>query len=248
MHRFFCLSPNIKNKEINIIDKNLVHYIRDVLRLKAQEELVIFDEKAFEYNCRVIDVSKKISLRILDQRAAKKQPSQVSLTIACAIPKMTKMDDIVDKLTQLGVDRIIPMEAERVIMKLDKDKKIAKHKRWEKIALSATQQSQRTYLPIVEPIQDIHEVLHKTQDFDLKLIPVLIGERKSLKDVFSQSQPQPKSIIIFIGPEGDFTPNELDYAKKHGFIPVSLGDLVLRVDTAAIAVSSYIKLNRLNRF
>lgn len=240
MHRFFCTASCIKDKEIVIQDNGLTHYIRDVLRLRAGDKISIFDERAVEYNCEAIDITKNIRLKILEKKPSREQANKINLTIACAIPKMTKMDDIVDKLTQLGVDRIIPMESERVIVKLDKNRKIVKHKRWEKIALSATQQSQRTSLPIIEPIQQISEVLDKAASFDLKLIPILIGERRTLKDIFTNLEA--KNVLVFIGPEGDFTPVELELAKERGFTPATLGDLVLRVDTAAIAVASFIRL------
>jgi 16S rRNA (uracil1498-N3)-methyltransferase len=154
------------------------------------------------------------------------------------------MDDIVDKLTQLGVECIIPLETERGIVRLDKQKKIQRSQRWEKIALSAAKQSQGSRLVVIKPVSALKDVLLSVDDFDLKLMPTLEGERKSLKDVFSRGECIGiKKIIVLIGPEGDFTPGEVALAKKAGFIPVSLGERVLRVDTAAIAVASFIKLN-----
>lgn len=240
MHRFFVLSRNISSGKVTIVDKKQVHYIRDVLRLKADDKIIIFDDKGSEYSCVIEEIAEHIILNVKEKSLLLQKEKQIMITVACAIPKKSKMDDIIDKLTQLGVDRIIPMESQRVIVRLDKNKKIAKHKRWQKIALSATQQSQRISLPDIEPIQKINEVLNKAEGFDLKLIPILIGERQTLKDAVVKLRP--KNILVFIGPEGDFTPQELELAKGHGFVPVTLGDLVLRVDTAAIAVTSFIRL------
>jgi 16S rRNA (uracil1498-N3)-methyltransferase len=149
------------------------------------------------------------------------------------------MDDIIDYLTQLGVERIIPMWTERVVVKLDDDKTEARLKRWQKIAQSAAQQCQRSSIPIIESATNFGGAISDSQNFDLKLIPNLSGERRLIKDVLAQFTP--KSIIVLIGPEGDFTPEEVTLALSNGFIPVSLGDTVLRVATAAIAVASYIK-------
>ncbi|PIP18804.1 MAG: 16S rRNA methyltransferase [Candidatus Omnitrophica bacterium CG23_combo_of_CG06-09_8_20_14_all_41_10] len=180
-------------------------------------------------------------MRIKSRRIPGELNVKLRLTIACAIPKKSKFDDIVDKLTQLGVYRIIPLKTERVVVKLDKRKEELRSKRWNRIALSASQQSQRNNIPVVEPVQKFKDVLVRSKDFDLKLIPTLAGQRKSLPEVILSLLPMAK-ILVLIGPEGDFSDGEIKLALENGFIPVTLGDLVLRVDTAAIAVVSFIRL------
>lgn len=239
MHKFFSLSKCILDDLIIIEDKIQLHHIKDVLRLKLNERVIVFDEKGNEYNCLITKISSSIVLNIQARLPALKEQKGPQITVACALPKNSKFDDIVDKLTQLGVSRIIPLETERVVIKLDKDKKIARQKRWERIALSSSQQSKRTILPVIEAIKDIKQALSESASFDLKLIPTLSGEQRSLKEIFAR--PKPKNILILVGPEGDFTAEEVGLAEKAGCIPVSLGDLVLRVETAAIAVSSFIR-------
>ena len=168
------------------------------------------------------------------------KPAKVKITVACAIPKASKMDDIVDKLTQLGVDRIIPLETEREIIKLDKHKRIFRQARWKKIALNASRQSQRNTLPAIESIKNIKELLSQVDAYDLRLIPTLTGIREAFQEILTKAKA--KDILVFIGPEGDFTQEEINLAKRAGFIPVSLGDLVLRVETAAVAVASFIRI------
>jgi len=236
MHRFFYPSSNITHSRIVINDKEQAHHIKDVLRLKVKDAVTVFDDKGNEYIGAIEKLlPQSIILKIKDKHILM-TAKQLKITVACAIPKKSKMDDIVDKLTQLGVDRVIPLLTERVIVKWDKQKKMLQQKRWEKIALCASQQSQRNILPIIEPIKDVKEVLSESEGFDLKLIPTLTGERESLKEIFAKSKP--KNILVLIGSEGDFTPREVELAKKFGCIPVTLGDLVLRVETAAIAVAS----------
>jgi 16S rRNA (uracil1498-N3)-methyltransferase len=150
------------------------------------------------------------------------------------------MDAIIDKLTQLGVDRIIPMETSNVVVRLDAAKKATRLSRWRKISRSASKQSKRRCLPAIEPVSGLSSVLAAGVNYDLKLIPTLAGERRLLKDVVNSSNAG--NILVLIGPEGDFTPEEVRLACGKGAVPVSLGDSVLRVDTAAIAITSYLKL------
>lgn len=238
MYRFFLVQAKAIDGKIHFEDKEQIHHLKDVLRLKEQDKIIICDGKGNNYECAVEKIGEAVALKILHKMLTPK--SDFSLTVACAIPKKAKMDDIIDKLTQLGVDTIIPIETERVIVKVDDDKKLSRFKRWQKIAISSSQQSQRCNIPVIEPIQDIKEIIKKSGNFDLKLIPTLDGQRKKLRDVLLNRQT--KDIIALIGPEGDFSPQEVELAIKAGFIPISLGELVLRVDTAAIAVASYIRL------
>jgi 16S rRNA (uracil1498-N3)-methyltransferase len=241
MHRFYTTCQNISGDTILISDKNQVHHIRNVLRLKIKEEVVIFDDKGNEYSSIIEKIlPKSVIFKIKKKLKSFPQKNKLKITVACAIPKKSKMDEIIDKLTQLGVDRIIPLETQRVVIRLDEHKKILRQKRWQKIALNASLQSQRSNLPIIEPIRKIKEVLSKVQDFDLKLIPTLRGNRKSLRETLDKFKP--KNILVLIGPEGDFSPDEVESAKRAGFIPLSLGDLILRVETAAITVASFIRL------
>jgi 16S rRNA (uracil1498-N3)-methyltransferase len=240
MHRFYITAQNISQDKIILSDRDQVHHLKNVLRLKPKDRAIIFDAKGNEYNSIIEEIlDESVSFRIKSKH--KIFPSKGSwITVACAIPKNSKMDNIVDKLTQLGVERIIPLETQRVVIKLDEHKKILLHARWEKIAQNASRQSQRSRLPIIEPIKNIKEILSKREDFDLRLIPTLPGKRKSLKEIITKHKY--KNIIILIGPEGDFTPDEVESAKRVGFVPLSLGNLILRVETAAVAVVSFIRL------
>ena len=236
MHRFF--TDKITGDKAVITDREQLHHIKDVLRLKPGDEVDISDNTGGEYSGVITAIGKQqAELKV----TLKKTPREDSLklTIACAVPKNTRFDDIVDFLTQLGVERIIPMRTERVIIKLDKAREEEKHKRWIKIAQSAAQQSQRSRIPIIEPVTDIKDVIKDAAGDGLKLIPHLSGERKLIRDVLAGTKAD--SIIVLIGPEGDFTPEEVALALENGFMAVSLGDTVLRVGAAAVAVASYIK-------
>jgi 16S rRNA (uracil1498-N3)-methyltransferase len=227
-------------------DKEQVHHIKSVLHLKLKEPVVIFDKDGNEYSCLISGLEEKMVLEIKQRRIPDKSNTKAVFTIACAIPKKSKFDDIVDKLTQLGVARIIPLVTERVVVKLDHKKECLRLERWRKIAQSAAEQSQRRDIPVIDPVQKLKDILANSKDFDLKLIPTLAGLRKEIRDIFDSLEKEGGknkdiSILVLIGPEGDFSDEEINLAKDAGFIPVTLGDLVLRVDTAAIAVASLIR-------
>lgn len=245
MNRFFVEKISATDKFVILNDAVQLHHLRDVLRVRLNEMVAVFDRLSNEYLAAVVEInSDNVKLEIKEKRPP--NDLGIQITVACAIPKNVKMDDIIDKLTQLGVACIIPLQTERVIVKLDKSKKLQRFQRWEKIAISAVRQSQRSKFVLIKPVTDFKELIANTQGFDLKLIPTLENGGETLKNIFNQAARQFKKIILLIGPEGDFTPQEIALAKEAGFLPVSLGQQVLRVDTAAIAAVSFIKLNAEN--
>jgi 16S rRNA (uracil1498-N3)-methyltransferase len=239
MHRFY-LSQQETNGELTLSDTDQLHHLKDVLRLKAGDEVEVFDGRGGEYLCHIRSIEPtKVVLHV---KSARTVPlSGFKLAIGCAVPKNVKMDDIVDKLTQLGVDVIVPLRTERVVVKLEENSEAKLH-RWRKIALSAARQSGRPVLPEVADVMKLPEFLSLARDYETRLIPTLAGTRTRFQDALKSSRGG--GLAVLIGPEGDFTPGEIAQALSAGFVPVSLGDLVLRVDTAAVAVAACVRLGR----
>ncbi len=260
MIRLYWPKEKIGSRQILINERKQVHYLCDVLRLKLNQDIVVFDGEEYEYLCRIQGLSRRMLTLSIKEKAGIKSQWKTELVIACALPKQKKrFDDLVDKLSQLGVDRIVPMITERVIAGWNSIQKQRHLERWRKIAEQACNQSGRNRLAVIESIKGINQTLILLECYDLKLIPTLeIGKypsapdfmyinrssysktRKNLRDIFHSSLP--KRIAVLIGPEGDFTARELIQAEKAGFIPVSLGELVLRVDTAAVAIAAFLRL------
>lgn len=234
MTRVYCHSGSIKDNELIVTDPEQLHHLA-VLRLAPGEAVGAFDETGNEYECavRAIDTARLVLAVLRKLPAAARLPS---ITVAVAIPKHSKIDDIIDKLTQVGADRIIPLVSERVIVRLDHRDCGPRHRRWEKIALSATLQSRRNTIPRVDMPMLFPALLEESRGFDLKLIPTLDGRRQELKSVIQGAAPA--HILALIGPEGDFTPEETASACSAGFIPISFGPNVLRVETAAVYICS----------
>jgi len=241
MQRFYCPPQNITNEEIIIVDPQEVRHMKNSLRLRQGDKVNIFDGMGSEYHGRIKEISSKVVINDLVVIMPSSGRDVQKITIACAIPKNSRMDDIIDKLTQLRVDRVIPLITERVIVKLNKRKLAIRLARWKKIAISAAKQSQQSAVPSIDNIADIKSLLALSSNYQLKLIPTLEGERKELNQIFRESNY--KSILILIGPEGDFTKEEVSLCRDYGFIPVSLGESVLRVETAAVAILSFIRLS-----
>jgi 16S rRNA (uracil1498-N3)-methyltransferase len=213
-----------------------VHHLRDVLRLTVGESVTVFDDVGSECLCTVEHIGREsvgLTVRARNSHVVR----GARLTVAVAVPKKG-MDEIIDKLTQLGVESIIPMRTERVVVRLSGEGAVGKADRWRRLAQAAAEQSQSSRVPEVRPVTDFETVL--AVPADLRLIPHLCGDRKTLTEALGRQTSG--SILVLIGPEGDFTDAEVRLALQYGFVPVSLGPQVLRVDTAAIAVAGYLRV------
>ncbi len=240
MNRFFVLPGSI-DKDILTVSGHDVNHIKNVLRLKAQDELVCFDGKGMEYLCSIESFGKDcVSARILSSQKTDTEPS-VKITLVQALPKASKMDLIIQKSVELGVHKIIPITTERTVAKGEK------LERWRKISKEAAQQCGRAIIPEVSPVLNFDEFLELapslsrgiSKDFDLKLIPWENEKQISLKSVLKEHT-NTNSIAVLIGPEGGFSKKEVAGAVAHGFKPVSLGRTVLRTETAGMAAAAMI--------
>lgn len=229
---------SIQGDEQIITDKEQLHHLTVVCRARHGDSISLFDRQGNAYHGS-ISLINKTELRVHIESRQAVTPSKIHLTVACAIPKASGMDEVIDQLAQLGVDTILPMITDRVVAKpYEPEKKL---ERWHKIALNASEQSQRNTLPEIPAVVGLEEAIERTRGHSLKLIATLEGDTKPLCEAihnFSCGQ-----IMILVGPEGDFTAQEVKTALEAGFIPISLGKNVLRVDTAAAAAVAFIRLS-----
>lgn len=238
MHnRFFCSKDNISKDKVIIDDPKEIHHIVNVLRLKKNDDVVIFDGEGREFLGVIGNISKK-EIEVLINKIIENKDKDYAITLACAIPKKAKFDFIVEKMTELGVDAIVPLITERSEVSFSKERMTAKVKRWRQIAINASKQSKNCFVPTIERIKPFKEFVPEIRNYDLALIPTLEGKRLSILEALESFKG--KKIIVFIGPEGDFSKNEVELAKKLGSKPATLGERVLKVDTAAISAISII--------
>lgn len=237
MSRFFVHKDSVKDNTITITGEE-AHHIADVMRLKAGDEVTTFDGTGKEYSGVIKESGKKsVVIEVRSVRQAKRNDSPKIILIQ-AIPKKEKMDYLVEKATELGVDSITPVFTERTIPDWGEDKKASRVARWRKIALEASKQCGRPEIPEIRDIADFSEIIKKTDADGLKLIAALQDKTESIKKALVGFKGG--RIYIAIGPEGDFTPGEVGEASKWGFKPVSLGPRVLKSDTAGLFAISVI--------
>lgn len=229
MQRYFAVDKNL-----NISDKDK-HHIINVMRMKLGDKIeIVYDEKI--YLCEINDISKKdVSYSVKDIIDINNE-LPVKVTIAVSLVNEKKLDFILQKCTELGVYDFILVSSDRSKVKIDgKEKK--KIERWNTITKEAAEQSHRNIKPIVRDIMSINDV--SKLDYDLKLTCSTKENEKTIKNVL-QNSTNCDRIIIVVGPEGGLTISEEEKLEKNGFIPVTLGNLILRTETVPIYIMSLI--------
>jgi 16S rRNA (uracil1498-N3)-methyltransferase len=206
------------------------------MRLKEGDEILSFDGEGKEY-FGIIKTAKKTEVIVEITKAREQREEDIAkITLAVAIPKKAKIDFIIEKATELGISAIIPLSSRRTVVKIDKEKKDSKLTRWQKIALSASKQCGRPKVPVIYPVTEFRRAAEKIAECDLGIMACLTQGTEDIKSVIRGFKG--RSIIVFIGPEGDFTGEEIELARSKGAKLVSLGPRVLKVDTASLAVLS----------
>ncbi|MBF0620024.1 MAG: 16S rRNA (uracil(1498)-N(3))-methyltransferase [Candidatus Omnitrophica bacterium] len=241
MHRFYCTLLSLNHQSPVIDDPDEVHHLSRVLRLKAGDEVELIDGQGGVARVTLSEVSKsKVVSRL---QAFERVPalSRGRIVLACALPKRVKFDDIIEKCTELGVDEIVPLITERTEVSPSIDAMSRMAVRFRKVVLSAAKQSKRLWFPKIHPVMPFKSAVDLFSSSSNGLfIPWLEGARKPLRETELSTLAFGKgNVVFFIGPEGDFSPQEAAYAIRRGATPVSLGETVLRVDTAAVAVIAY---------
>ena len=235
MSRFFAPKENVKGDSI-YIDGQEARHILNVMRLKENDKVIVFDGTGKEYTGFVKTVHPKSLVVEVVSTKTPKIEELPEITLAQSMPKKEKMEHIVEKATELGVRNIVPIISERTIVKVEKEKAINKVARWKKIAQESAKQCGRTDVPEIKDIQKFYNIIDSVNNFDLAIVACLSEDNTSLKEAISDFRTG--KIIVFIGPEGDFTPDEIEMAKNTNCKFVSLGKRVLKSDTAGLFLLS----------
>ena len=236
MHRFYLPPEDWHGDALGLTGAE-AHHCRNVLRLESGDKIVLFDGRGRELTAEIISGNaSEIRLRKLHE--AQTPPLRCQITLGQAIPKGKNMDLIVQKAVEIGAAEIAPIISDRTIVRLADETAAVKQAKWQAIAIEAAKQCGQNWLPQVQIPQTLSQFFQNHPRFDLQLIGSLQSDARHLKKILEQFTTEhgerPTNVLMLVGPEGDFTPAELSLARSHGCQPITLGPIVLRVETAAI--------------
>jgi len=240
MAKFFVNDNQIKDEEI-ILEGEDVKHIRDVLRMKENDEIIISDGKEFNYICRIEEFLKaSILLKVISKEEIKEH-SKVKVDLFQGLPKFEKMELIIQKATELGINEIYPIETKRIVVKLDEKTKEKKLLRWQKIAAESSKQCKRSYIPQINKIDNIKNIVEKFDKYDIVLVAYENEQENYIKQELIKNK-QAQNIAILIGPEGGLDDEDLKYLENNSKVKfVSLGKNILRTETAGFTMLAIIK-------
>ena len=236
MHRFFLPPVDWQPDSLVLMDSE-AHHCRDVLRLKPGDKVVVFDGRGRELTAEITSAgASQVQLRKLHE--AQTPPLRCRITLGQAIPKGKNMDLIVQKAVEIGAAEIAPILSDRTVVRLDEESAASKQAKWQTVAIEAAKQCGQNWLPQVQTPQKLSQFFQEHRRFDLQLIGSLQTDAVHLKKILAEYSAEhgdrPSSVLMLVGPEGDFTPAELSLARSQGCRPITLGPIVLRVETASI--------------
>ena len=235
MYQFFVEPSQIQGNRI-VITGSDVNHIKNVLRMRQGETILISAGDNLEYTCLVSEMEAEEVIADISyvQEVGMELPSKIYLFQG--LPKADKMETIIQKCVELGVHEIVPVQMKRCVVKLDCKKEEAKRKRWQAISESAAKQAGRGLIPDIHPLMTYKEALLYASDKEHILVPFEHAENmQATRDVLSAVKPG-EQVAIFIGPEGGFEDEEIAQAENCGAQAITLGRRILRTETAGMAV------------
>ncbi len=219
---------NIFEDKIIVDDKADVNHLKNVFRVKIDEKVRAVDGVR-EYLCRVVELEKKSITLVIDEILEDRFSTKVKVDAAIGILKNDKMDLTIQKLTEIGINRIIPLNTKRGVAKVSEKKD-----KWDLIVKEALKQCQGVKPLIIDEVTKIEKL--KLSEYDLVIVPYECEEEYTLKNILSKQSGKIERVLYIIGPEGGFDMEEIEYLKQNGANIVTLGKRILRAETASIVV------------
>ena len=235
MHRFY-IPPEQCGGDTTALDDREAHHALHVLRLQPRDRVTVLDGAGREYLCEVRDAGRKsVRLAVVEKKIHPARPFAV--TLLAAVVK-GKFEDIVEKATELGAARIVPLLTERTVVQVRPADAPGKAEKWRHAAIEAIKQCGSPWLPQIDPPLTPKQFLARGESFELPLVASLREGSRVPRDCFREfcaaNNRPPASVAVWVGPEGDFTAEEYDAIGAAGAADITLGPLVLRADTAAV--------------
>ncbi|MGI6686259.1 MAG: 16S rRNA (uracil(1498)-N(3))-methyltransferase [Bacillota bacterium] len=239
MNRFFVSPAQIENTLITITGSDVNHISR-VLRLKPGDQMMVADGTGREYLVELISATpEKVETVIKESFPAGNEPP-LDVYLLQGLPKGEKMELIIQKCTEIGIKKIIPVQMERTIIKLTPDKAEKRRERWQRISFEAAKQCQRSMVPEVLSVCELPQAINQLPKDTLIIMPWEEEKGLGLKELLRNNGSLTGSVALIIGPEGGISPQEAAWAVEQGVKIVSLGPRILRTETAGLVTISIV--------
>ncbi|RBP39759.1 16S rRNA (uracil1498-N3)-methyltransferase [Roseimicrobium gellanilyticum] len=242
----FYIPPNQWQPSSLALTADEARHCAQVMRKEAGQEVVVFNGNGAWARTKITSSGKdRVELDLVEW--GESSAPAVSITLFQSIPKGSNMDLIIEKSVELGVNAIVPVFSDRTVVRLDAKDAVKKQEKWQRLALEACKQCGQNWLPQVSVPVSFDAAWRQLPAHDLRLIAAIQEDSRSFKDTLAavrvrKGEEKIQSVLMAIGPEGDFTPKEYAAARgAHGCLPVSLGSIILRVETAAIFCLSVLR-------
>ena len=236
MQRYFVTPEAIQGDRVTITGDDVKHIVR-VLRMEAGDEVIVCDGTGRAFQTELTELGDgAVTARIVEELSAQPE-SPVKITLAQGLPKGDKMDLIIQKGTETGITRFLPLSMSRCIVQYDDKKEQKRRERWQKIAKEAAEQSHRNIVPDVANGMTFKQLMNGLERFDLVLVPYEMEKARGVRDVLEE-HPEAREVCVVIGPEGGIAEEEIETALRAGAVPVTLGPRILRTETAGLFVAA----------
>ena len=240
MNHFFITSGQINNNLITVTGSDVRH-INNVLRMKTGDEATFSDGvNPVTYHGILTEINNESVCFELIYAQETNHELPVKVYLFQSLPKSDKMELIIQKAVELGIHEIIPISTSRSVVRLDDKKALAKVKRWQTVSEAAAKQCKRDLIPNIHDVMTFARAITYASDMDIKIIPYEMAEDFTKTRRIIENINPGQSIAVFIGPEGGFSRAEIETAGKAGFSPITIGKRILRTETAALVILSWI--------
>lgn len=241
MQKFFVEQKQIKENEITI-EGNDVNHITNVLRMQIGNRIQICNNQTLENYIVIIEnISSKTIITKIVEKIKENRETTSKIDLYQGLPKKDKMELIIQKTTEIGINNIIPVDMQRCVVKLEEKEARKKIERWQKIAEGAAKQSKRDKIPLIEEKIKLKELQNKIKEYDIFLVAYEEEINNTLKQTLNKLvKKENYKIGILIGPEGGIDKKEIEFLKENGTILVTLGKRILRTETAPIVMCANI--------
>jgi 16S rRNA (uracil1498-N3)-methyltransferase len=239
MHRFFVSADSFRDKQV-ILAGPQTHQIRDVLRMKPGDKIIVLDNTGYEYTVSLTKIDRQEVIGEMINKTKSEGEPNVRITLYQSILAREKFEWVLQKCTEVGVCSFVPIVTQRSIVRREESVTAKKMSRWQSIITEAAEQSGRGRIPTLENPLNFTDVISGLDNFDCSLFGSTQTDTPVLSKIIKEKDSEREKIALFIGPEGGFTEKEIADAGGRGAKAFSLGKRVLRTETAAVVASAII--------